>query len=168
MRLAPFGPEHLEPLRKMLRDPDILRFTRVPVPPQPDFPERWLARYEEGRGDGSRDAFAAVDDDGSVLGFALAPTIDREGSEAELGYVVAPEARGRGVASAMLRELTAWAFAQGLQRCELFIDVRNPASERVAQRAGYTREGTLRSVHHKQGERVDVTVWSRLPTDPEP
>jgi RimJ/RimL family protein N-acetyltransferase len=121
-----------------------------------------------GRRDGSREAFAALDDDGILIGLALAPTMDREEGEAELGYLVAPEARGRGVAGAMLRELTAWAFAQGIERCELLIDVRNPASERVAQRAGYTREGTLRSVHHKQGERVDVTVWSRLPTDPEP
>jgi RimJ/RimL family protein N-acetyltransferase len=168
MRLMPFGPAHLEALREMLHDPDILRFTRVPVPPRPEFPEQWLERYDDGRRDGSREAFAALDDDGTLIGLALAPTIDREAGEAELGYVVAPEARGHGVATAMLRELTAWAFAQGIQRCELFIDVRNPASERVAQRAGYTREGTLRSVHHKQGERVDVTVWSRLPTDPEP
>ena len=46
--------------------------------------------------------------------------------------------------------------------------MRNPASERVAQRAGYVREGTLRSVHHKGGLRIDAAVWSRLPSDPDP
>jgi RimJ/RimL family protein N-acetyltransferase len=168
MRLEPFGPEHLDSVRRILDDPDIVRFTRVPDPPTPDFPEEWLAGYEEGRRDGTREAFAAVDDDGTLLGLALAPTIDHETREVELGYVVAPEARGRGVAGAMLRELTEWAFANGAERVELFIDVRNPASERVAQRAGYVREGTLRSVHLKGDERIDATVWSRLPSDPAP
>ncbi len=165
MRLEPFGTEHLDALREFIGDPDVLRFTRIPEPTPPDFPETWLARYETARREGTREAFAAVSDDGELLGLGLVPTLDREMSEAELGYIVAPAHRGRGVGAAILRELTAWTFAQGIQRCELFIDVRNPASEGVARSAGYTREGTLRSVHHKQGRRVDVSVWSRLPTD---
>ena len=166
MRLEPFGMEHLDALREFIGDPDILRYTRIPEPTPPDFPEQWLASYAGARRDGTREAFAAVGDERELLGLGLAPTLDRETGEAELGYNVAPAHRGRGVGAAILRDLTAWAFTQGIQRCELFIDVRNPASERVAQAAGYTREGTLRSVHHKQGQRVDVTVWSRLPTDP--
>jgi RimJ/RimL family protein N-acetyltransferase len=168
MRLEPFGPEHLDALRGFLDDPDVLRFTRVPVPTPPDFAETFLARYEAGRREGSRDAFAAVGDDGELLGLGLVPTLDHDISEAELGYIVAPQHRGRGIGAAVLRELTAWAFAQGIQRCELFIDVRNPASEGVARRAGYVREGTLRSVHHRGGERIDATLWSRLPSDPDP
>ena len=82
--------------------------------------------------------------------------------------MVVPSARGRGVATALLRELTAWALRQGVQRCELIISVGNTASERVAVRAGYVREGHLRSVYLKQGRRDDVTVWSRLPSDPDP
>jgi RimJ/RimL family protein N-acetyltransferase len=35
----------------------------------------------------------------------------------------------------------------------------------VAERAGYVYEGTLRSVHFKQGIRQDMEVWSRLPDD---
>ena len=57
-------------------------------------------------------------------------------------------------------------FAQGIQRCELVISARNTGSERVAERAGYVREGTLRSIHLKQGKREDVSIWSRPPTDP--
>ena len=41
----------------------------------------------------------------------------------------------------------------------------DPASERVAERCGYTREGTLRSVHVKEGLRSDTGIWSRLRTD---
>jgi RimJ/RimL family protein N-acetyltransferase len=169
MRLEPFGEQHLDALRRLLddRDPDLLRFTRIPEPTPPDFAETWLAMYEEARKDGTREAFAALADDGELLGLGLVPTLDRTAREAEIGYIVAAEHRGRGVASAILREVTAWAFAQGIERAELFIDVRNPASERVAQRAGYIRERTLRSVHHKGDLRIDVTVWSRLPSDPD-
>ena len=50
----------------------------------------------------------------------------------------------------------------------LLIDTANVASERVAERCGYVLEGVLRSVHLKQDRRIDVMLWSRLPSDPEP
>jgi GNAT superfamily N-acetyltransferase len=96
----------------MLDDPDNLRFTRVPEPVPPGFAQAWLEIYEEERRTGTREAFAIVGDDGAFLGLALAPKIDRETRTAELGYVVAPEARGRGVATEALRRLTAWAFEE--------------------------------------------------------
>ena len=130
-----------------------------------DFGDDWAGRYEAGREDGTKEGFAAFGDDDSFLGLALVPTIDREAAEAELGYMVAPSARGRGVGTAILNELTDWAFAEGIERCELVISAGNTASERVAARAGYVLEGTLRSIHLKQGKREDVTVWSRLPSD---
>jgi RimJ/RimL family protein N-acetyltransferase len=165
LRLVPLGEEHLDEVRSLLDDPEILRFTRIPEPTPEDFPERWVERYERGRRDGSCEGFAAFDGDGFV-GLALAPTIDRESGEVELGYIVPRAARGRGVATAMLRELTRWAFdSAGAQRIVLIIDVENAASERVAERCGYVREGVMRSSYLKQGIRIDAAVWSRLPTD---
>jgi len=150
----------------MLDDPELLRFTRVPEPVPEDFARLWLDRYEEGRVDGSREAFAILDESGSFLGLALAPRIEREERTAELGYVVAPAARGRGVATEALRRLTEWAFAElGMLRLELLISVDNAASKKVAERAGYAREGVLRSTHVKPGVREDTEIWSRLPTD---
>jgi RimJ/RimL family protein N-acetyltransferase len=98
----------------------------------------------------------------------VVPRIDRDGSTAELGYVVAPASRGRGVATRALRLLTDWAFGTlGTLRAELIISVENQASKRVAERVGYRREGVLRSTHFKQGIREDIEMWSRLPTDPD-
>jgi RimJ/RimL family protein N-acetyltransferase len=166
MRLVPFAEEHLDGVRAMLDDPDVLRFTRIPDPPPDDFPQWWLARYEAGRRDGTRVAFAAVDGEGAFLGLALAPEIDREDGQVELGYVVAPAARGRGVATRMLDLHTRWAFEEtGALRLVLIIDVANPASERVAERCGYVREGVMRSIALKNGVRIDAGLWSRLPTD---
>jgi RimJ/RimL family protein N-acetyltransferase len=165
-RLEPFGERHVSGLEAILDDPDLLRFTRVPEPVPADFARVWLERYDKGRGDGTREAFAIVDDDRAFLGLALAPQIDRETRTAELGYVVAPAARGRGVASEALRQLTAWAFGElGMFRLELLISVDNLASQRVAEHCGYVREGVLRSVHVKQDVREDTEIWSRLATD---
>jgi RimJ/RimL family protein N-acetyltransferase len=165
MRLELLEDRHLAAVAALLDDPDTLRFTRIPEPPPPGFEREWLARYQSARGDGSAEAFAAVDDDGTFLGLALAPEFDRAGAEVELGYITAPAARGRGVAREMLRLLTAWAFEQGAQRIVLIINVDNVASERVAARCGYTREGVMRSIHLKQGIRTDAALWSRLPSD---
>jgi RimJ/RimL family protein N-acetyltransferase len=166
IRLEPLAEHHLDDVEALLDDPDVLRFTRVPEPPPPDFPRTWLARYEAGRVDGSAEGFAARDASGAFVGLALAPTIDRDGDEVELGYIVAPAFRGRGAATAILSLLTDWAFAKaGALRIVLIIDVANPASERVAERCGYVREGVLRSVHLKQGIRIDAALWSRLPSD---
>jgi RimJ/RimL family protein N-acetyltransferase len=151
----------------MLLDGDTIRLTRIPDPVPPGFARAWLERYEEGRAEGEREAFAIVDEGGIVLGLAVAPEIDRETRTAELGYIVSPGARGRGVATAALGRLTEWAFSElGMLRLELMIGVDNAASKRVAERCGYAFEGVLRSLYFKQGRREDTEIWSRLPTDP--
>jgi RimJ/RimL family protein N-acetyltransferase len=153
----------------MLRDPAVQQFTMVPVPVPPGFEREWLERYEEGRRDGTREGFAIVDEGGTFLGLALAFAIDREGRELELGYTVTPAARGRGVATEALRLLTEWAVRElDPLRIQLQISADNPGSKVVAERAGYVYEGTLRSVHFKQGIRQDMEVWSRVVGDPPP
>ena len=165
--LVPFGEEHLAGVEEMLDDPDLLRFTRIPEPVPPGFARTWFERYDEARGNGSREAFAIVGNGGEFLGLALAPQIDRETLTAELGYVVAPGARGRGVATEALRQLTEWAFVElGMLRLELMISVENAGSKKVAERCGYLREGVLRSAYVKQNLREDTEIWSRLATDP--
>ncbi|MFL5844373.1 MAG: GNAT family N-acetyltransferase [Solirubrobacteraceae bacterium] len=164
LTLEPFAERHVAALAPMIIDPDVLRFTRIPDPPPADFARQWLERYEIGRAEGTRDSFAAVGEDGELLGMGMAPTIDLVAQEAELGYLVAPQARGRGLGTEILRRLTRWAFDEaGLLRVTLLIDVDNGPSLVVAQRCGYVQEGLMRSVFHKPGApRVDLTLWARL------
>ena len=157
---------HADDLEALAQDPDVQRNTYVPMPPPTGFGRIWAERYEEGRADGTREGFAVVDRlDGSFLGIAVAFAMDGESRQAEFGYVVAREARGRGVATEALRLLTEWGFEHDLERLELRINVDNDASMRVAERCGYVREGMLRSVHFKAGTRTDVVVYSRLRSD---
>ncbi|MDX6571088.1 MAG: hypothetical protein QOC86_244 [Gaiellales bacterium] len=164
--LERLGEQHLGELAALTADPVVLRFTRVPDPPPEDFARSWLDRYLAGQLDGSCAGFAALSDDGGFLGLGVAMAIDREAGELELGYIVAPGARGRGVAGEILRQLTAWAFDElSAQRIVLFVDVENVASRRVAERGGYVLEGVLRSLFIKPGIRRDTQLWSRLRSD---
>lgn len=166
IRLEPLDHRWVAALTALTADPDVLRFTRVPEPPPSDFAHRWIDRYVIGRRARTCDGFAALDEDGAFLGLALAPAIDCDAGEVELGYIVAPSARGRGVATEMLRQLTRWAFAElEAMRAYLIIDVENRASYRVAERCGYQLEGVMRSIHVKPGRRTDAALWSRIAGD---
>jgi len=166
VRLEPLSAEHVAGLDVLAQDPDVQRNTYVPSPPPADFGTTWLETYERGRAEGTREGFAIVDaEDGSFLGIAVAVRIDKEANEAELGYILAPEARGRGAATEALQQLTEWGFARGFQRLELRGDADNEASRRVAERCGYMLEGILRSVYFKEGRRSDMFIYSRLPGD---
>jgi len=167
IRFVPFDEPHLVGLGEMLLDPDVLRFTRVPEPPPEGFARTWLERYRNGRRDGTREVFAIVDRHDTFLGVAVVPEIDAIARTVELGYVIHPAARGRGVATEALRLLTEWAFGElAPRRIQLIINPENHASKRVAERNGYRYEGTLRSIHVKQDVWDDAEIWSRLPNDP--
>ena len=75
-------------------------------------------------------------------------------------------ARGQGVATAATRAAAGWAFGAvpGLERLQLRAAVENVASNRVAEKAGFTREGVLRAqrFNARLGRRVDFVMWSLL------
>ena len=156
IHLVPLAEEHVAALRETMRDPDVLRFTRTPDP----MPEGWVEAYVAGVED--RERWAILDGE-EFVGYAVTGPIDREAAEVELGYAVSPWARGRGVATETLMQLTRWAFDEGMQRVVALISTDNPASSRVAAKAGYTFEGVLRSVHHRDDQRGDLESWSILP-----
>jgi RimJ/RimL family protein N-acetyltransferase len=148
-------------------DAEIVRFTLVPTSPDPAFVGEWLGRYESGWLDGTRAGFAIRGGEGAdVIGFAGIVSLDLDAREGEIGYALRADARGRGTATRAVSLLTRWGLdGLGLERLELRIDVRNTASERVAERCGYRLDGVLRSSHVKEGLRADVGVWSRLASD---
>ena len=170
IRLDPLDERHLAGFEDLIADPEVVRNTRVPSVRPAGFARRWLARYEEGWRDGSRAGFAIVSPGGPFLGFGGLVDLNLDARQGEIGYVVAREARGRGIAGRALRLVTSWALdgrdGLGLQRVELRIDPDNTASIRVAERCGYVCEGVLRSLHFKDDLRADTVIYSLLPSDP--
>lgn len=91
---------------------------------------------------------------------------DWQAATAEVGYWVAPWARGQGLAARACRTLAEWALReQGLERVELHAATGNVASNRAAERAGFVREGLARNAGRVRGGRVDLVVWSLVPGD---
>ena len=168
LRLVPLTHEHVPGMAELTRDPESLRFTRIPEPPPEDFASTWVQRYVEGRETGEREGYAFVDDAGTFLGAGMLPVIDRTSATVEIGYIVSPGARRRGVATRALALLTDRALELGAERVVLHIAVANPASQGVAERCGYRLEGVLRSEWWKPGVRADTQLWSLLPSDPRP
>ncbi len=120
---------------------------------QPPFPyldehfDDWLALAADARG--LHEALAVhwtiadAADDSYLGGASLEIAADR--GVGQIGYQVAPWARGRGVATAAARLIRDWAFDElEIERLELAADVDNIASQRVAQAAGFAGEGTAR------------------------
>jgi RimJ/RimL family protein N-acetyltransferase len=84
---------------------------------------------------------------------------------AEVGYWLCREARGRGVATTAVRLIARWAFRElGIGRLNLQTAPENLASQRVAERAGFTREGLLRAWLPTAGGRRDSVMFSLLPS----
>jgi RimJ/RimL family protein N-acetyltransferase len=90
---------------------------------------------------------------------------------AEIGYWMDPAARGRGVATGSVLALCGWGFdVLGIELIEWRAEVGNHASRRVAEKAGFRMEATLRQRLVHRGVRVDAWVGSllrsELPTRP--
>ena len=85
----------------------------------------------------------------------------------EIGYWCAPWARGRGVMSAAVRLVRDWAFeVLELERLELTTDLDNIGSQRVAQAAGFRREGVLRGYLSVRDRRSDDVMFGMVRSDP--
>jgi RimJ/RimL family protein N-acetyltransferase len=106
---------------------------------------------------------AADAETGEILGGCNLHQIDRHLGQAEIGYWLFPAARGRGIATRTARFLAEHAFSLGFERIEARVFADNPESERVLERAGFTREGVLRSLPRRAGGRDNMTLYSLLP-----
>jgi RimJ/RimL family protein N-acetyltransferase len=126
----------------------------------------YLAAHEQARQRGEQIEFALVEphDDNVVLGGGSLNNVDLEQGRAAIGYWLAPRARGRGVATHAVRLISCWAFRDlHVARLDLTCGPDNRASQRVAERCGFTREGVLRSHIPFKGTRRDTVVFSLLP-----
>lgn len=86
------------------------------------------------------------------------------GHRYSFGYWLAPQARGQGHATRALRLITDWTLATtDAIRLELYTDPENDASGRVAERAGYEREGIRRAWDiNRDGRPMDVVFYVRV------
>jgi RimJ/RimL family protein N-acetyltransferase len=149
----------------MLDDEAIVRWTRVPSPygerDALDYLARGDAERERGEGINLAIVSAAGDELLGSLSVRIASWADLRG---QLGYLVAAHARGRGVMPRAIRLASGWGFAKlGLERIEILVHPDNEPSQRAAEKAGFKREGMLRSYTRVKDRRFDMWCFSALP-----
>ena len=151
-------------------DPEITRWMEtIPQPYRESDARAWIERTLGYWREGSGAQFAITDAQNDALlgGIGIGWT-DATHGVAEVGYWLTSKARGRGLTTRALRLITQWTLGPlQCQRLQLRADERNIASQRVAEKAGFTREGVLRSVQFsaRHNRRIDFVIFSQLPTD---
>jgi RimJ/RimL family protein N-acetyltransferase len=161
IELRPWCEEDAPAVYEACQDADIHQW--IPVIPQPYTMEHALAFV---RGEATPDIThsLAVTEDGTVAG-SIGLRVHDQNRTGHIGYWCAPEARGRGVTTRALRLLSRYGLEDlDLERLELITDPDNRASQRVAEKVGFRREGILRShLLHPDGRRRDSVMFSLLP-----
>jgi RimJ/RimL family protein N-acetyltransferase len=99
---------------------------------------------------------------GELLGGASLHHFDPLRDVVEVGYWLFVSARGRGVATRSVQQLTEHALATGIWRVEAHVRIGNTASERVLERLGFEREGVKRKYLRHGSDRVDATLFALL------
>jgi len=162
------GPLDLDAIVHGATTPDVVEYTRVPVPYRREHADEFVA--EAGRAWAASEsavfAVCAAEAPDALLGMIGLHDVDLTGDPggvAEIGYWMSPEGRGRGLMTRAVRLLSAWGVDElGLTRISWYAVVGNEPSRRVAEACGYQVEGLLRRGEQRRGERLDHWVGGLL------
>ena len=157
--------EDADAVYRACQDPDIARWTKIPVPYLRQHARELIGPLQEQAWASRTGALFAVVDavDDRVLASCGLVEVDTEELVAEVGYWVAPWARRRHVGLRSVLLLSSWALTElGVGRLELLAEPANIGSCALAERAGFTREAVLASKTLHRGERRDLVMYARL------
>jgi len=145
-------------------DPEILRWTSVPEGRDERGVRMFHLSTEALRRSGEAIHFAIVDAHDTVLGSCDIRVNRYDPKIVELGYLLDAAGRGHGLATASVRLMASWAAETlGVARIQVLCHPDNERSHRVAERAGFTREGVLRAWREHNGVREDRVVFALIP-----
>jgi RimJ/RimL family protein N-acetyltransferase len=143
-------------------DPEIRRWMPWSVDYSRDKALQWCTE-EAFRDPGRETNFVIVPHaTGRLAGVIGINRADWAAGVAETGYWLGPADRRQGYVTEALRAVARHAFGLGLYRLELLAAVGNVASQRVAERGGFSREGVLRKARPVPGGRSDMVLFSLL------
>jgi ribosomal-protein-alanine N-acetyltransferase len=166
-RLRPWATTDVPALVAAWRDPEMARW--MPEEPNPFEAEQARAFIDDAAthlSTGKSVALAIADEStdqavGSVTLHVWAPR------HWNVGYWVAADQRGHGLATEAVTTLSRWAFGANpnLARLSLYTMPGNEPSQKVAEHAGFRREGLLRRWGDGNPEQLDWTMFSLIRED---
>ena len=158
--LRPWSEDDVRALAAAIDDPEIAHW--IPLIPHP-YTEDDAREFLSGDVAAAEHRLA-ITIDGDVVG-GIGMGVNSREYRGTIGYWVAASARGQGICTRALRLLSRHALDElELQRLELITDPDNGASQRVAEKVGFQREGVLRAhLRHPDGRIRDSVMFSLLP-----
>lgn len=122
----------------------------------------FISVSEQRRAMGTDYAFVILCDE-MVVGRIGIYKVDTYNHVGELGYWIGKEHEGNGIITSSCRRLLQYSFeVLLLNRIEIRYGVENVRSQRVPERLGFTKEGTLRQVENIRGQFIDHYLYSLL------
>jgi RimJ/RimL family protein N-acetyltransferase len=163
LTLRPFTLADIPWVYEVSLDPVLQRFMQVPSPYRPEDAAFYVEQMCIAGGDAGRRVEFVAEDAATATPLGRVGLRLGEPGAAEVGYWVDPRARKRGVATTAVRAVCQWAVTTaGIELIEWRCEAGNIASRRVAEKAGFLIEATLRKRRVRHGVRVDEWVGSLL------
>jgi RimJ/RimL family protein N-acetyltransferase len=141
----------------------------IPQPYRENEAKLWVDQATSFWREGTAAPFAILAaDSGEVVGGVGFRWVGEEQGVGEVGYWLRARDRGRGLTTRSVELISRWAIEElGCERLQLRADEENIPSQRVAEKAGFTREGVLRATHYNAriNRRVNFVMYSLLPSE---
>jgi RimJ/RimL family protein N-acetyltransferase len=147
--------DDVEALHAIFRDPEAMRYWSTLPHASLAQTQEFMARTIQSCDAGEADDFAVVFE-GRVVGKAGVWQAD------EIGFIVAREVWGKGIASEAVRAVIGRAFAQGRARLRADVDPRNARSLKLLKNLGFRETGTAKRTYQIGDEWAD-SVYLELP-----
>ncbi|MFD5701856.1 GNAT family N-acetyltransferase [Streptomyces lasiicapitis] len=164
--LRTFTPDDTDEVYAACQDPEIQRWTTIPSPYSRADAEGFIGRMVPDGWRYDTEYTWAVRPRGGGPLLAATSLHHPRASAWEIGFWTAGEHRGQGYMTEAVQALAHWAFERlGCTRLEWRAEVGNRGSRAVAEKSGFTMEGTLRAALLNKGTLRDCWVGALLPTD---
>ncbi len=161
--LRPFSLEDAPEVQRLAGDAKVAATTLVIPHPYPDgLAEQWIASHAQG----PSLTLAMEERQSSDFLGAIGLEPKNQQHRMELGYWMRVDRWGEGFTTEAANALLDWTFSlDWIDRIEAYCMTSNPGSERVMEKAGMVKEGTLRNYMSKNGTLHDVVTYAVLRSD---
>src|SRR5665647_1787424 len=143
LTLRPLTESDADDVAEACQDPETLRWLPIPRPYTLANAEWFIGTFAPALRESGAGIVFAIQSAGRLAGVVDLKHVNWAYKVAEVGYWVAPWARGRGVASRATRALAEWAICDH----------------------GFVREGVARNAGYVHDGRVDLVLFSLVPDD---